>query len=266
MALTRIWRPSPNYSSGPHQGRLVVVHTSEGATTEASLSNYLAQSSSQVSYQVCFDNQGSPGSITECVKPDKKAWAAMSANSWGVHGACCTPSGASSGWSRTSWQNQDTMLRKCGAWIGEECARFGVPIVKINADEIRAGRSGVCGHGDCSGAGAGGSHTDPGPNFPWDVALTYAGGVPGAPAPTPPPATGSAPPFPGTMLINLTRGHGTAQWQAQMATRGWTIAVDDVYGSQSEAVCRSFQLEKGLTHDGVVGPETWAAAWTLPVT
>lgn len=51
-----------------------------------------------------------------------------------------------------------------------------------------------------------------------------------------------------------------------MKDRGWTIGVDDQYGGQSETVCRQFQAEKGLDVDGVVGPDTWAAAWTSPVT
>jgi peptidoglycan hydrolase-like protein with peptidoglycan-binding domain len=42
--------------------------------------------------------------------------------------------------------------------------------------------------------------------------------------------------------------------------------VDDQFGPESARVCRSFQQEKGLGVDGVVGPETWAAAWTTPIT
>lgn len=55
-------------------------------------------------------------------------------------------------------------------------------------------------------------------------------------------------------------------WQQRMADRGWTITPDGWYGSASEAVCRQFQAEKNLTPDGVVGPLTWDAAWTAPVT
>jgi len=82
--------------------------------------------------------------------------------------------------------------------------------------------------------------------------------VPGPPPP--------APPFPGVLLRDFTDGHGTATWQQQMAKRGWTIAVDDKYGPQSEHVCREFQAEKGLEVDGVVGTITWGAAWTAPIT
>jgi hypothetical protein len=57
-----------------------------------------------------------------------------------------------------------------------------------------------------------------------------------------------------------------AIWQTQMAARGWTIAVDGRYGPQSADVCEAFQQEKGLTADGLVGPVTWEATWTAPVT
>lgn len=73
-------------------------------------------------------------------------------------------------------------------------------------------------------------------------------------------------PYPGVLLKNRTEGHGSETWQAQMHRRGWTIAVDDIYGPQSERVCEAFQHEKGLADDGIVGPITWAAAWTAPIT
>jgi murein L,D-transpeptidase YcbB/YkuD len=67
-------------------------------------------------------------------------------------------------------------------------------------------------------------------------------------------------------LANYIEGNGTAAWQAQMVARGWALDVDDCYGNQSEQVCVQFQEEKGLAVDGIVGPATWAAAWTAPVT
>jgi hypothetical protein len=153
----------------------VVVHTSEGSTDQLGLAAYLANPSNQVSYHCVYDNKGDPNIIVECVRRNNKSWSAMQANDWGVHGCCCTPNGASAGWSRNDWLAHPTMLEKCKRWIAEECAFYGIPMVKVNANDISAGRLGVCGHGDCSAAGAGGSHFDPGNNFPWDVVL---GGTP----------------------------------------------------------------------------------------
>lgn len=88
------------------------------------------------------------------------------------------------------------------------------------------------------------------------------------PGPTPPSPTPSptVPPWPGTYLRDYTNNHGTLQWQQQMAHRGWTITCDDKYGPQSAQVCLAFQREKGLQVDGIVGPQTWNATWTAPIT
>jgi hypothetical protein len=93
-------------------------------------------------------------------------------------------------------------------------------------------------------------------------------GAPGAPpGDTTIPPPGQFPPWPGVLLEDFARGHGTATWQAQMGKRGWLIDVDDDYGGQSASVALAFQVEKGLIdHDGIVGPETWDAAWVEPVT
>jgi hypothetical protein len=55
-------------------------------------------------------------------------------------------------------------------------------------------------------------------------------------------------------------------WQSKMKDRGWSLGVDGCYGPESENVCRQFQDEKGLGVDGDVGPKTWGATWSEPVT
>ncbi|GAB2716636.1 GH25 family lysozyme [Kitasatospora kifunensis] len=79
----------------------------------------------------------------------------------------------------------------------------------------------------------------------------------------------SAPAWPGEYLRLQTPllhdGH-VQLWQQRMADRGWSIGVDGWYGEQSVSICRQFQQQKGLQVDGIVGPQTWAAAWTAPVT
>ena len=85
----------------------------------------------------------------------------------------------------------------------------------------------------------------------------------------PPTAGDKAPPYPWgarTVSRRSTRLEGVRVWQARMRERGWRIAVDGIYGRESERVCRAFQKEKGLTVDGILGPETWRAAWTAKVT
>lgn len=92
-----------------------------------------------------------------------------------------------------------------------------------------------------------------------------------APARPAPPRQPAAPPFPGRALAftpgrPMMTGQDVRTWQARMRQRGWTLAADGVYGPASRTVAVQFQREKGLAVDGIVGPRTWAAAWTAPVT
>jgi peptidoglycan hydrolase-like protein with peptidoglycan-binding domain len=55
-------------------------------------------------------------------------------------------------------------------------------------------------------------------------------------------------------------------WQQRMKDRGWIISADGYYGDETKNIARLFQTEKGLGVDGLIGPETWGAAWTAPIT
>ncbi|WP_156759979.1 peptidoglycan-binding domain-containing protein [Microbacterium karelineae] len=59
------------------------------------------------------------------------------------------------------------------------------------------------------------------------------------------------------------------RWQQRMEDRGWQFPLygsDGIYGDETREVALTFQREKGLVADGLVGSVTWAAAWTEPVT
>jgi hypothetical protein len=196
-----------------------VIHTSEGATTFTSLGNFLADPSREVSYHVGFDDT-TDTSIGEYVKPPHKSWSAHQANNLGEHGCCCTPSGASRNWTRDDWLARPKMLSACRQWLAEESARYGIPLVKITPGQIAAGYGGVCGHRDCVEAGLGGTHTDPGVNFPYDVVL---GTTPTPPEPEPeepemwsladtcPPGTDRN--HPGVLYVALPQGRKSATVQ-----------------------------------------------------
>ena len=65
---------------------------------------------------------------------------------------------------------------------------------------------------------------------------------------------------------NGTKGaDGITKWQGQMAYRGWSITPDGLWGAESTKVCCAFQAEKGLSVDGLVGPDTWRASWEVPI-
>lgn len=57
-------------------------------------------------------------------------------------------------------------------------------------------------------------------------------------------------------------------WQNRMIARGWTFrsGADGLYGPETRENAIAFQKEKGLTVDGLIGAQTWKAAWEAPVT
>ncbi|MCE7081570.1 peptidoglycan-binding domain-containing protein [Streptomyces sp. ST2-7A] len=80
--------------------------------------------------------------------------------------------------------------------------------------------------------------------------------------------TPTPPPWPGVYFRYppVTSHSSVRTWQQRMRDRGWSITVDGHYGAGSREVCLAFQREKRLTVDGIVGPATWDAAWTAPIT
>lgn len=181
MVLKRIAIPSPNYSSrGGSTVTLIVLHTSEGATSYQSLGSFFANPASGVSSHVGIDD--TPNTVGEYVARSGKAWTAGNANPVAVQAELCTPSGAAMGWTAQDWASHPTMLANCAAWIAEEAAAFNIPIVKLSAQQAQSDGTGVCQHADLGSWGGG--HTDCGPHFPIDDVLAMAAGG-AAPAPTP---------------------------------------------------------------------------------
>lgn len=56
------------------------------------------------------------------------------------------------------------------------------------------------------------------------------------------------------------------RWQTQMKKRGWALDADGLYNPTTAKVAKQFQKEKKLSVDGLIGADTWAAAWKAPVT
>lgn len=104
----------------------------------------------------------------------------------------------------------------------------------------------------------------------WTAAGLIPGMVYGAPPPVPDPVgdAGPCPRWPGRYLMfpPVMRGEDVKLWQTRIRQRGWAVPVGGVFNAATAKVCEQFQREKGLRVDGIVGEDTWRAAWLAPVT
>ncbi len=91
---------------------------------------------------------------------------------------------------------------------------------------------------------------------------------PPAPVPPVPPPAPKPPAMPSSILRLGSAGADVKVLQAKLAGSGIPgvrgITVDGTFGGQTDTAVRNFQHHAGLPVDGIVGPRTWAALWTLP--
>lgn len=64
------------------------------------------------------------------------------------------------------------------------------------------------------------------------------------------------------LVLTVSQGSGgdaVRGAQTALSARGYSVTVDGAFGSGTASAVRSFQTSRGLTSDGIVGPDTWAA-------
>ncbi len=62
------------------------------------------------------------------------------------------------------------------------------------------------------------------------------------------------------MLQRGSTGYDVAAWQQTLVDQGYSVAVDGVFGAETETATKAFQRSRSLTADGIVGPATRAAS------
>jgi hypothetical protein len=68
--------------------------------------------------------------------------------------------------------------------------------------------------------------------------------------------------YPGAFFHNQregNRGVDTQAVQYLLQARGQSTGADGIFGSGTESAVKAFQSSRGLTADGIVGPQTWGA-------
>jgi N-acetyl-anhydromuramyl-L-alanine amidase AmpD len=159
-------RLSPSRSSR-HGAKIrgVVIHTTE--SPEGSLIgvvNYLRRPDVGVSSHYVVGDLAHPGEeftpVVRLVPEKEKAWTAKSANSYFVQYELV---GRASRTRRDWVVKYRTQLETVAALVADDVLQYGVP--------VQHAVPGIVGHRDLTKWGYPNDHTDPGPNFPWDLFL-----------------------------------------------------------------------------------------------
>jgi len=157
---------------------LVVIHTAECFEGPHSAQAVAAYFSGPDAPQASAHYVVDADHVFQCVREQDIAWHAPGGNTQGIgieHAGYARQT-------RAEWGDgySERELVNSADLVGQICLRYGIPMVRLSPEEIRAGKRGLCGHVDVTDAFSGGmGHTDPGISFPWPMylALFVAGTV-----------------------------------------------------------------------------------------
>lgn len=166
------------YFDGRNKPRLIVIHDMEypeRPTGAEWCADFFAgangMTAPKASAHFCVDND----SIVQCVKEDDGAWHTPGAlpSKGGVEINRSSIGIEHAGYAKQTaaeWRDDysTAMLEMSAGLVAELCVRHRIPAIRLTPEDLLAGKSGICGHADCTKATGVGTHWDPGPNFPWD--------------------------------------------------------------------------------------------------
>lgn len=170
--VTRVM-PARNFTVAHRRKALwIVIHTMEtpeGVDTAEQVARWFASPGApDASAHYCIDQD----SIVQCVDPIHVAWHAPGANRWGIG----VEHAGRASQTAEQWRDQASskILALSARLVGQLCFEWDIAVRRIGPAELLAGESGICGHYDVTKAFKKSTHTDPGPNFPWDEYLAAA--------------------------------------------------------------------------------------------
>lgn len=166
--------PAKNYTRGRYksaQPTLIVIHdmeAGESSTTAESCATYFAgPNAPMASAHYSCDND----SIVCSVKPEDTAW----------HTGENTTNNVGIGIEQAGFANQSyqqwtddystkMITTQVAPLVAALCDRYDIPVQFLGVSDLRAGNMvGITSHQEISFAFVPSGHTDPGPNYPWDL-------------------------------------------------------------------------------------------------
>lgn len=145
---------------------LFLVHTQEGNGNADQLARWLGNPANQVSYHYTISQDYKDQGVTVCdvVDTDLASWSVLSANNRSIN---LVFAGSRASWSREQWMQQSKAIDVAAYLAVQDCRKYGIPLTVI-APPYTAGRAGISDHAYVTKVLRDGTHTDVGPNFPWD--------------------------------------------------------------------------------------------------
>ncbi|OBJ50627.1 N-acetylmuramoyl-L-alanine amidase, partial [Mycobacterium asiaticum] len=199
---------------------LFLLHTQEGGGGDDAADN-LAHwlDTNGVSYHYTI-SQASDGGVTVCdvVDTDLAAWAVLSANNRSIN-LCFA--GSSVNWTRQQWLQQAKAIDVAAYLAVQDCKKYGIT-PRVIVPPYNSDPPGISDHKYVTEHLGDGTHSDVGPNFPWDVFTAavgkYATEGLDNPEPPPPPPADDTPDDPEHEVLAQTRG----RWERL----GWQTPVE----------------------------------------
>lgn len=137
---------------------LHVIHCTQSNGRALGVARYFSGNVAQGSTQYVNDDN----ECYRCLRDEQIPWGAPGANYHGLH---YEQVGFVS-WSKFLWSRKHRRTVCRTAWkVARDCKRYGNPPRWLKESALRAGKHGITDHATCTRA-FGGSHTDPGPNYP----------------------------------------------------------------------------------------------------
>ncbi len=186
-----VWSPN-NQSRAGTKVDLWIIHTQEGNGNADSLAHYL-QGNVGVSYHYTISEDFNDHGVTVCdvVDTDQASWSVLTANNRSIN-LCFA--GSRTTWTRAQWMQQSRAINVAAYLCVKDCLRYGIPI-KVMPWGKYSSPGGITDHHYVTQYLGIGTHTDCGPNFPWDYFTQRIQYYVDALKPTPPPPP--PPPDPG---------------------------------------------------------------------
>lgn len=166
--------PRAFHDSGPRTAsaiRWAVIHSAEASddygsdTTAEGVAAFFARATTQASTQLAVDRDSCVRMLPDLVIP----WGAKGANTNGLHVEIC----GRATWTVSQWLSaaRRPMLDRAAFKVAQWCHAYDIPRRWVGPVGLRLKRRGITTHRDVNTAFMGGSHWDPGPNFPRELFL-----------------------------------------------------------------------------------------------